>query len=66
MMEPHTKIGKYPYTDAEVAELREYFGEQIAKEIEAELCQSNSGCYGVNQEHCDYIKECIGIAKGHK
>jgi hypothetical protein len=32
-MERHTKIGKYPFTDSEVAELREYFGEQIAKEM---------------------------------
>ena len=36
-MTRHTKIGKYPFTDSEVAELRQYFGEQIAKEIEVAL-----------------------------
>jgi L-fucose isomerase-like protein len=45
-MERHTKIGKYPFTDSEVAELREYFGKQIAKEIEAEseMIMTPTGC----------------------
>lgn len=40
--------------------------EEIAKEIEAQLCDSKLGCYGVNKEHCDVMRECAAIARGKK
>ena len=41
--------------------------EQIAKEIETQLCHTPSGgCWGVNGEHCDYIRECAAIARGQE
>lgn len=38
--------------------------EEIAQEIEKLLCDSN--CLGVNQEHCDNIKESIAVVRGKK
>jgi hypothetical protein len=39
---------------------------QIAKEIETLFCNGSNGCYGVNKEHCDVVKECADIARGQK
>ena len=48
-------------------EIRKSIGEDIAKEIESKLCDTPSGgCWGVNQEHCDCIRECADIARGNK
>lgn len=43
-----------------------YWREHIAKEIEAGFCNGANGCYGVNKEHCDILKECADIARGKK
>ena len=43
-----------------------YWREHIAKEIEALFCNGSSGCYGVNKEHCDNVKESAAIARGQK
>lgn len=42
------------------------YREQIAQEIEVELCNNGISCYGVNQEHCDTVKELAAIARGQK
>lgn len=40
--------------------------ENIAREIEAELCDTgDGGCYGVNDEHCDIIRKVVSIARGN-
>ena len=53
--------------------------QEIAKEIERELCinsiwdgkvqdsyEGDDGCCGVNGEHCEIVKECADIARGNK
>lgn len=40
------------------------YREQIAQEIEAELCNNGKSCYGVNQEHCDTVRKLAAIARG--
>lgn len=36
----------------------------IVKDLESLLCNSPSGrCWGVNQEHCDTIQECINVIR---
>lgn len=40
--------------------------QEVAKEIEALFCNGSNGCYGVNKEHCDVVKECADIARGKK
>jgi hypothetical protein len=46
--------------------LERHWREHIAKEIEALFCNGSNGCYGVNKEHCDVVKECADIARGQK
>lgn len=48
--------------EQEIRKLRE----QIVKEIEALFCNGSNGCYGVNKEHCDVVKECADIARGNQ
>ena len=43
-----------------------YWREHIAKEIEALFCNGANGCYGVNKEHCDNVKESVAITRGQK
>lgn len=40
----------------------EYWRKKIADEIEALRCEGK--CYGVNQEHCDYINDAADVAAG--
>ena len=37
--------------------------EKIAQEIEQLYCQ-NTTCYGVNGEHCGYIREAVDVVRG--
>lgn len=40
--------------------------QEVAQEIERELCNNGRSCYGVNQEHCDTVRELAAIARGNK
>jgi hypothetical protein len=64
-MERHTKIGKYPFTDEEVAELREYFGEQIAKEIEAIMPADESNTDISFKIWNTVVEQCAAIVRGN-
>jgi len=66
-------------TDIEIIRFEKELREQIAKDIEAKYCNASDdaddepfipeykgdlGCFGANEEHCDIIKKCAGIARG--
>jgi len=37
--------------------------DQVAQEIDSLLCDNGAECYGVNQEHCDIIRQCAALAR---
>ena len=62
--EPSNGMSNEEY--ARVMTGEKYWREHITKEIEALFCNGSSGCYGVNKEHCDNVKESAAIARGQK
>ena len=62
--EPSNGMSNEEY--ARVMTGEKYWREHIAKEIETLFCNGSNGCYGVNKEHCDVVKECADIARGKK